>query len=251
MNMMLALVAVYIHTIIYADDGKVRYVPKRQWFNTKVKLYPAYLKAWMTHKWSSVWRMHKQWNQHRRLKRILTLHKILAQEPAASQGHCETTVEAHEAIMANEAAIKHQAQGVTFDTGSKSLGIDNRAPAFISGYITDFEAPLPECHKVVMGFGGVRVGGVQRGIAVIRLEDDQGVIHKFDLPNSYYVPGTKDRLLSPQHFAQEMKKQKKGVACEDTLADKVILTWSKWKIQTYHTTGSRNECSHHQNGTGL
>jgi hypothetical protein len=32
---------------------------------------------------------------------------------------------------------------------------------------------------------------------VLKIEDDNGKVHKDHLPNSYYVPNTKGRLLSP------------------------------------------------------
>jgi hypothetical protein len=47
---------------------------------------------------------------------------------------------------------------------------------------------------------------------VLKIEDDDGKVHKDRLPNSYYVPNTKGRLLSPRHWLRELQKQgKKGV----------------------------------------
>lgn len=108
------------------------------------------------------------------------------------------------AIFAKQATPNHDHQrNFVVDADSKPLGIDNRCTAFISGDINDFHGPLQDTDKVVRGFGGTRVAGVKRGTAIIRLEDDQGAIHKFQIPNSYYVPGSPDRLFSPQHWAQE------------------------------------------------
>jgi hypothetical protein len=87
------------------------------------------------------------------------------------------------------------------DSDSKELGIDNRCSAFISGDISDFEGELVDSNKVVRGYGGVRIRGAKKGTAIIKFKDDDGAVHKFRLPNSYFVPGTNDRLLSPQHFA--------------------------------------------------
>ena len=39
--------------------------------------------------------------------------------------------------------------------------------------------------------------------------DDQGKIHEFKIPNSYYVPEGGVRLLSPQHWVQEERKVNK------------------------------------------
>jgi len=114
------------------------------------------------------------------------------------------------------------------DSDSKQLGIDNRATAFISGDITDFEGPLHDSPRVVRGFGGTRVRGVQMGVAIVRIEDDDGRVHRIRLRRSYYVPGSPDRLFSPQHFAQEMRRQGKGPAYETTDEDKCTLRWGKY-----------------------
>ena len=144
----------------------------------------------------------------------------------ASEGALVELLLAFEAILAKQAATSRPDEtDFVLDSDSRKLGIDNRATAFISGDINDFEGPLSESGKVVRGFGGQRVTGAMNGTAVIRLEDDHGIIHKFRLPNSYYVPGSKDRLFSPQHWAQELRKQKLGPATETTDADKVVLQW--------------------------
>jgi len=45
------------------------------------------------------------------------------------------------------------------------------------------------------------------------------------LPNSYYVPGTKGRLLSPQHWLRELQKQKQKGVHERTDYDRITLQW--------------------------
>ena len=54
------------------------------------------------------------------------------------------------------------------------------------------------------------VKGIGNGLAIegkgtfkFLLEDDQGKIHTIKIPNSLYLPGLKQCLLSPQHWAQE------------------------------------------------
>ena len=109
------------------------------------------------------------------------------------------------------------------------MGIDNRATAFISGDISDFEGPMVDSDRTVRGFAGTRVRGVQKGTAIIHIEDDDGGIHRVRLKDSYYVPGTKDRLFSPQHFAQQVNRQGKGPASETTDAERCVLVWGKYK----------------------
>jgi hypothetical protein len=133
-------------------------------------------------------------------------------------------------VIVNELIIAYSAyseetQEYPMDSDSKELGIDNRCSAFISGDISDFKGELVDSNKVVRGYGGVRIRGAKKGTAIIKFEDDDGAIHKFRLPNSYFVPGTNDRLLSPQHFAQELKRQRQGQAEEHTDDEKCVLYW--------------------------
>lgn len=141
---------------------------------TKLTAYLAYLKAWIHSRWAKMAHKHKYYYQMWRMQAILKRNYCKAWTTHTARA--DEATNAFEAIMANEAAIKQNAHTVTFDMGSKVIGIDNRASAFISGDITDFEGPLQDCNKVVRGFGGTKI------------------------TNSYYVPGTKDRLLSPQHI---------------------------------------------------
>ena len=53
----------------------------------------------------------------------------------------------------------------------------------------------------------------------LRIEDDEGKIETFKIPNSYLVPDGDARLLSPQHWAKHMTKPQRpppGVAPEQT-----------------------------------
>ena len=101
--------------------------------------------------------------------------------------------------MAMESKANAFERDVCFDTDSMLIGVDNRCSAFISGYIDDFEGPTRPTDRVIKGFGGTRTTNVQTGTARLYWEDDLGLKHEFKLQNSYYVPGCKHRLLSPQH----------------------------------------------------
>ena len=54
------------------------------------------------------------------------------------------------------------------------------------------------------------------------MDDDTGTEHKFLIPNSYYVPSVKIRLLSSQHWDQSQWNQH---GRESTGADDIILSW--------------------------
>ena len=94
-----------------------------------------------------------------------------------------------------------------FDTDTFPIRIDNCVTATISHRIEDFVGPLKPIHRKVKGIGG-SIGNVQCGTIRWRIDDDNGRIHTLLLPNSYYVPESPSRLLSPQHWAQQVKDYK-------------------------------------------
>jgi hypothetical protein len=106
-------------------------------------------------------------------------------------------------------ALPYAAEGVDvsqrplpdmFDTDATEVGIDNRATACMSDNIADFVGPLVATNRVVKGFAGHRTSNVQRGTIEWRWADDG--THR--IPNSFYVPDGKVRLLSPQHWASTL-----------------------------------------------
>jgi hypothetical protein len=91
---------------------------------------------------------------------------------------------------------------VVFDTDSAPVGIDSRCSACISPFESDFVGPLQDTGVTIKGFGGTRTRGVKRGTVRWRWQDDEGTVHSFDIPGSYYVKEAEYRLLSPQHWAK-------------------------------------------------
>ena len=119
-----------------------------------------------------------------------------------------------------------------FDTDSKPLGVDNRASACISHDPDDFTGPLTKVKRTIKGFGGSRYFDVFQGTIKWSWEDDNGVIHTFRIPNSYYVPDGKCRLLSPQHWAKTQKDKgplPRGTKCS-TYSNEVTLKWNQRKF---------------------
>ena len=121
-----------------------------------------------------------------------------------------------------------------FDTDSAKIGIDNRCSACISHCIDDFEGPVRRVNRAIKGFGGERVMEVFQGTIVWKWCDNNGMVHRFKIPNSYYVPEGKVRLLSPQHWARTQigssVKEREGTG-EKTLAHKTILFWGNGRYQ--------------------
>jgi len=115
-----------------------------------------------------------------------------------------------------------------FDTDSGPVGIDNRCSACISHEADDFVGPLLDCNRAIKGFGGTRTVGIKMGTIRWRWLDDDGKIHTFLIPKSYYVPQGKVRLLSPQHLAQQLKdvKPQEGTRCI-TESRQITLEWAQ------------------------
>ena len=82
------------------------------------------------------------------------------------------------------------------------------------------------------------VKGIEGGLAIkgkdtfkFNIEDDHGKVHHNKIPNSAYMPGLKYCLLSPQHWAQEVKD--KFPLLRRTRMEKdneaIILLWRQGK----------------------
>ena len=112
----------------------------------------------------------------------------------------ETTSQEYIAAYTTTINNKYQRRHVKFDCDSKLIGIDNRCSACISPDIDDFIGKVTKTDKTIRGFGGQRVCNVFTGTIGWSWYDDQGKLHKFKIPHSYYVPDAEARLLSPQHW---------------------------------------------------
>jgi hypothetical protein len=122
-------------------------------------------------------------------------------------------------------------RSVRFDTDSKLIRIDNCASKCISPHLEDFIGETRETSKRVKGIGGTIVQGIRVGTIKWQIEDDEGVVHDLLLTNSYYVPSSPSRLLSPQHWAQLAKDNKpkpRGTWCA-TYDYEIIVYWNQRK----------------------
>jgi hypothetical protein len=94
-----------------------------------------------------------------------------------------------------------------WDTDSYPIKVDNCCTKSMSFDIRDFDPQsLREVHNhrisgTVMG-SGTHIQ--KQGTIVWNILDDQGIPREIRIPNSFYAPGTASRLLSPQHWAQEL-----------------------------------------------
>jgi len=136
-------------------------------------------------------------------------------------------------IIVNESRTKKKklsSRTVLFDSDAKAIGIDNRCSACISHDINDFVGPVLKSNKVISAFGDRQQMKVYKGTIAWSWTDDDGLQTKFRIPNSYYVPEGKSRLLSPQHWASVQPKDthpKREVVLGDTCGQ---MRTALWKI---------------------
>ncbi|CAJ1959006.1 unnamed protein product [Cylindrotheca closterium] len=174
--------------------------------------------SWLDRQTAKVKKRKRRYNHFKR--------KIMAMTAVESPLHIhESTNSEGERIYSNRAS---------FDTDSCQVGIDNRASACISHRIKDFVGPLVKVNRSIKGFGGERVMNVYQGTIVWKWQDNDGRLHRFRIPNSYYVPKGNCRLLSPQHWAKSQLGR--GVSSitqygigETTTFDKCVLFWDRKK----------------------
>ena len=129
-------------------------------------------------------------------------------------------------VMSASGRPRQVEEGGPFDTDSGLIGIDNRCTGCITNIRSDIPGELRECSRAIKGFGGIRHFKVWIGTIQWTWDDDNGKSHTFNIPNSFYVPEGKTRLLSPQHWAQTRPgKDKHGGAGETTTALTCTLFW--------------------------
>ena len=105
----------------------------------------------------------------------------------------------------------------TFDSDSQPIRIDNCASRSISNDKRDFIGPLVPAKGTIRGLTGAAARPYQ-GTIKWAITDDSGVRQDVLLPGSYYVPESPARLLSPQHWSQELLKTSEfGRAIVDNL----------------------------------
>ena len=148
--------------------------------------------------------------------------------------------------VAMQAKSAAEERTIQFDTDSVPVGIDNRCSACISHKAEDFIGQLKDSSKSIKGFGGARTTNIKVGTLSWTWNDDGGKPHKFIIPNSYYVPSGKVRLLSQQHWAKtqrtaaEKKKSGRYGTLSQTTADDVSLFWNDRKSRLTVPLSARN-----------
>jgi hypothetical protein len=118
-----------------------------------------------------------------------------------------------------------------FDTDSVLIRVDNCCSRSLSHDISDF---LPDTihdspqRITIKGFGNSSSPILQCGTIQWRILDDNGNERNIIIPNSYYVPSSGVRLLSPQHWAQE------------TSWNSMYYIWQSDRIKMRRTNASKD-----------
>jgi len=116
---------------------------------------------------------------------------------------------------------------LAFDSDSNEITVDNCCSQSITNNIKDYIDPPVNTSVQIKGYYGISTTTTKIGTVLWKWSDDKGEVHNIVLPNTYYSPSTETRLLSPQHWAKEMK-QDRGTKCT-TYHDAIILQWSHGK----------------------
>jgi hypothetical protein len=122
--------------------------------------------------------------------------------------------------------------GIHLDTDSHTLIVDNGCSASITNCIDNYVSPPWRVRANIEGYSG-STSATHVGTVHWKIEDDLGCTHSILLPNTYYSPHCKHRLLCPQHWAQSAKDDHphpNGTWCA-TYADSIVLYWSQQQYQ--------------------
>ncbi|CAB9505787.1 unknown protein [Seminavis robusta] len=123
----------------------------------------------------------------------------------------------------NQSAEDHQ-----YDADSVLIAIDNCSSRCITNCMKDFIGKPTKVQVKVQGIGGT-VTATYKGTVRWSIEDDDGMVHHFLIPDTYYNPSTPYRLLSPQHWARvadDNRPKQRGTWCA-TYEDSVELFWNQ------------------------
>jgi hypothetical protein len=131
-------------------------------------------------------------------------------------------------IEAKSATNKERKVRMDFNTDSFNILIDNCCSHTLTNDISDYIEPPVKSPVRVRGYNG-STNSTKVGTVKWKIKDDNGKVHNFILPNTYYSSSVETRLLSPQHWAQTRKKGRDSYCV--TYHGAIIMRWNKDKYQ--------------------
>ena len=108
---------------------------------------------------------------------------------------------------------------------------DDGASASITNDLQDFTIKPTPITRKVKGIAGSAKATYHRTVKW-KIEDDKNIVHTFTIPNTYYITNAPTRILSPQHFAQQMQDHKphaEGTGWTTTRTT-IVLFWNQRKF---------------------
>jgi hypothetical protein len=131
---------------------------------------------------------HGERASHRRCTKLFALAVLVGNEAVA---------------MENRVEASSPARMSRVDTDPSPIGIDNRRSTCMSDTLTDFKLEtLREAKNCVKGVGKAMISGVQIGAMALKFEDDEGMVHAFEITGSHYMPTIGTSQFSPKHFSE-------------------------------------------------
>ena len=100
---------------------------------------------------------------------------------------------------------KDKPREIYFNTSTIQAGIDNRCTASISNDPRDFMGKLTPFTVKLKSYKGEEEVQMMKDTLQWKWKDNEGSLHTFRIPNSYYDPKG-SRFLSTQHWTKELKK---------------------------------------------
>jgi hypothetical protein len=153
---------------------------------------------------------------------ILMAYSVVTMGVACAQAHCDN-------------AAPTSAHRAVFDSDSYDILVDGGTTASITNNLNDFVKPPQKTSIRIKGFNGTssnaRVGTVQRTIL-----DNNGVRHVLTIPDTYYVESCPMKLLSPQHYSQQIKDHRGTYSTN--YGDQVLFIFHKRKFRVTMTLSS-------------
>jgi hypothetical protein len=116
-----------------------------------------------------------------------------------------------------------------FDSDSFDILVDGGAtPASISNCLDNFIQPPTTTNIRIKGFNGT-YSAARIGTVLLPILDDEGVSHVLQIPDTYFVASCPMRLLSPQHYSQQIHDHRGTYSTN--FGNQVVFVFNKKKYQ--------------------
>ena len=130
------------------------------------------------------------------------------------------TFAAHTYNASSDTGPRTHALPASFDSDSFQIAIDNCASYSMTNSESDFIDTPTVIQRPVLGLG--QQTATKQGTVRWHITDDDGRVHAFTIPGVLLLPDLPFRVLSPQHWSQNLHLPSHCV----TFKDSILLTWN-------------------------